>query len=55
MKFQSEHDHHLLYLYNINNDKVWTHTVNLTLVVGTRVLFAKHHTSMVISYMKEIF
>jgi hypothetical protein len=37
----------------IKNDKVWTPTVTLTLVVGTQVLFATHHTSMVISYMKE--
>jgi hypothetical protein len=41
------------YFYNIKNSKVWTHTVTLTLVVETRVLFVTHHTSMVISYVKE--
>jgi hypothetical protein len=52
LKFQSGHYQHLLYLYN----KKWQSlnpTVTLTLVVGTRVLFATHHTSMDISYMKE--
>jgi hypothetical protein len=53
LKFKSGHDDHLLHLYNIKNDKVWTPTVTLTLVVGTRVLFRTHHSSMVISYMKE--
>jgi hypothetical protein len=53
LKFQSGHDHHLLYLYNIKNGKVWTPTVTLTLVVGTWVLFVTHHTFMVVSYMKE--
>jgi hypothetical protein len=33
--------------------KVWTPTVTLTLVVRNWDLFATHHTSMVISYMKE--
>jgi hypothetical protein len=53
LNFQSGHDHHHLYLYNIKNDKVWTPTVTLTLVVETRVLSATHHTSLVFSYIKK--
>jgi hypothetical protein len=48
LKFQSGQHPHLLYLYNITNDKVWTPQWR-----GTRVLFATHHTSMVISFLKE--
>jgi hypothetical protein len=42
------------YFYiNIKIDKLEPHTVTLTLVVETRDLFATHHKSMVISYVKE--